>query len=517
MRTMHRSRILLSLLSAGMLLPVSVAPAVAQNVQLGTDTERADGKILYDQKCAHCHGTDGDGNGPAKLFLRPEPRDFTASTFKFRTTASGELPSDDDMRRSIRNGMPYTAMPPWPSLSEKEISNLVYYIKTFSSDFSGPFGEVESLEMPDAPSITDETIARGRDIYVENQCFDCHGQRGLGNGKSAPTLTDQWNQPIRAADLSKRWTFRGGGSREDIYRTFTTGLDGSPMPSFEVNPLEDRWALVDYVYSLSGDSPDYATVVTATFSADPIDLSAPESAFSGAVDAYFPVVGQVIEPGRDFYPSVNGIDVAAVYDADQVVFRLRWNDMRAETTGANSPDMEVPVWPNDTDTTVAYADAVALQFPSEMPSGTELPYFLFGDRKRPVDLWFVNLAGTSADHYTGEGSGQLTMDGPSIASSAQFDDGRWTVYLSRSRTEDGHIAFEEGTFVPVSFSIWDGFARERGNRRGLTAWYHVYLDVAEKESPVLPMLAYGLITLFIGLGITFVARRRYGRGDIDTA
>jgi len=517
MRSTHRTLAVFFFLAVGLVYPNSVKFASAQNVQLGSDSERAAGKVLYNQKCAHCHGTTGDGNGPAKLFLRPEPRDFTASTFKFRTTASGELPSDDDIRRSIRLGMPYTAMPPWPGLSEKQVTNLVYYIKTFSTDFSGPFGEVEPLEMPDAPSITDETIARGRDIYVENQCFDCHGQRGLGNGKSAPTLADQWDQPIRAADLSKRWTFRGGGTREDIYRTFTTGLDGSPMPSFEVNPLEDRWALVDYVYSLSEDEPDYATVVTATFSLESVDLANPESAFDGVDDAYFPVVGQIIEPGRDFFPSVNGIEVAAVYDTDNVVFRLRWNDMRAETTGSNTPDMEVPAWPEDTDTTAAYSDAVALQFPSEMPSGTELPYFLFGDRKHPIDLWFADLAGTSANHYVGEGSGHLTTDGPSVSSSTRFDDGQWTVYLSRSRTEEGHISFDEGTFVPVSFSVWDGFARERGNRRGLTGWYHVYLDVAEKESPILPMIAYGLITLFIGLGITFVARRRYGRGDIDTA
>ena len=36
----------------------------------------------------------------------------------------------------------------------------------------------------------------------------------------------------RAADLAQTWTFRGGSSREDIFRTMSTGFNGTPMPSF---------------------------------------------------------------------------------------------------------------------------------------------------------------------------------------------------------------------------------------------------------------------------------------------
>ena len=34
------------------------------------------------------------------------------------------------------------------------------------------------------------------------------------------------------ADLAQSWTFRGGSSREDIFRTMSTGFNGTPMPSF---------------------------------------------------------------------------------------------------------------------------------------------------------------------------------------------------------------------------------------------------------------------------------------------
>ncbi|NNE35025.1 MAG: c-type cytochrome, partial [Rhodothermales bacterium] len=233
------------------------APAtIAQDIDLGTDAQREEGRQLYMDKCAQCHGVEGDGNGPAKTVFRPQPRDFTSSTYKFRTTPSGELPTDSDIMRSIREGMPYTGMPAWPSLSDGEVRNLMYFIKTFADDFSGPFAEVTPMEMPDDVSMSEESIERGRVVYEENQCFDCHGMAGRGDGKSATTLEDQWGVHIRPADLTKRWTFRRGITREDIYKTFQTGLDGSPMPSYEIDPPEDAWHLVNFVHSLSRDEPN---------------------------------------------------------------------------------------------------------------------------------------------------------------------------------------------------------------------------------------------------------------------
>ena len=46
--------------------------------------------------------------------------------------------------------------------------------------------------------------------------------------------------------------FKSGPTVEDIYRTMTTGLSGTPMPSYrDAFPDEDRWALAYYVLSLS--------------------------------------------------------------------------------------------------------------------------------------------------------------------------------------------------------------------------------------------------------------------------
>lgn len=479
---------------------------------LGTEEQREAGRVLYMDKCSQCHGEEGRGDGVAEAYFRPMPRDFTVGIFKVRTTPSGELPTDDDLKRVIQEGMPYTGMPAWPSLSAREIENLVYFIKTFNDDFAGPYGVPEVVEIPDPPGSNEESIARGREVYVENQCFDCHGERGRGDGPSAATLQDQWNHHIHPADLTKRWTFIGGTTRRDIYRTFTTGLDGSPMPSYTIEPIEDRWALVDYVYSLSRDEPEYGTTVWAAAVEEPIDLVMSDSLFRNARATLFPVVGQVIEPGRAFMPGVDAVEVRAIYNADEIAFQLKWNDMKAETGAglSNSPSMAVPEIEGVVRDTVAgnYSDAVAIQIPSEPPAGPELPYFLFGDAKRSVDLWFADLARDSAQVLIGRGSDNIAPGDDDLEFAAQYEEGEWTAVFKRARTKEGGALFEEGAFVPIAFSIWDGFNEERGNRRGLTSWYHVYIEPADRPSAVIPMLKWGALTLLLQIGLIALVRRR---------
>ena len=74
------------------------------------------GKAIYDKWCAECHGANGAGDGSAATYMLPRPRDFTKGVYQIRTTASGELPADADIRRVIDEGMPGTAMPEWKTL-----------------------------------------------------------------------------------------------------------------------------------------------------------------------------------------------------------------------------------------------------------------------------------------------------------------------------------------------------------------------------------------------------------------
>lgn len=496
---------------AGIFCMITLLPA--QEKILGTEAQREAGKKIYDQKCAQCHGEQGDAHSVATPFFRPQPRNFTSGIFKFRTTASGELPTHEDLKRSIKNGMPYTGMPPWPEFSDRQLSDLAYYIKSFYPDF-GEYGDVQPVALPKPPAYSEASAERGRIIYEENKCLDCHGNSGRGDGKSAPTLKDQWNQPIRAADLSKRWTFRGGPTRADIFRTFTTGLDGSPMPSYNIQPPEDQWALVDYVYSLGqSDRPNYATMATAKGITEAIDLGRGRALFDDAPPALFPVAGQVIEPGREFYPGVNAIEARAIYNADEIAIMLTWHTMTADTLGHNSPLLPAP--PFDPQAPVAqggeeFSDAAAVLLPSKTPEGVEKPYFMFGDGKNAMDIWFADLAKDTAEFFVGRGSKNIEPAGNGgLSLVSQYEEGEWSVIFKRSRVKEGGLSFEEGNFTPIAFTVWDGFNRERGNKRGLTSWYYLYLEPMHKESPLAPMAKSGLLTLIVLLGIVAFARIKY--------
>ncbi len=490
---------------------------------LGTKAQREAGHELYVEKCAQCHGTSGAGDGIAAPLLKPRPRDFTPGIYKVRTTASGQLPTSEDIERTIRNGMPYTGMPAWPTLSDQEVTNLMYYLKTFNEDFDGPYGTPDQIEIPEPPSISDESIERGREVYIENQCHDCHGQRGRGDGPSAPTLETRDGNHVYPADMTKRWTFKGGTSRQDIYRTFTTGMNGTPMPSYTI-PEEDRWDLVNYVYSLSRDQPNYSTSVISKSVSGDLDVSQGRSLFEEAETAYFPIVGQVVEPGRSFVVATDGIEVSAVHNAEEIAIQLSWHTMTPDTSGSNDPTLEVPPLAERADTlrldpteterpTPEYSDAVALQLPRSRREGAAKPYFLFGSAEHPVDLWYADLGQSGPSSYIGNGSGNIVEGDEDLSFYSNYEDGRWTVVFKRDRQPEEGIAFEEGRFVPIAFSVWDGFNRERGNKRGVSTWYDLYVEPLETQSATIPMLKYGLIALLLEGVIIFAVRRRYGNDE----
>ena len=235
--------------------------------------------------------------------------------------------------------------PAGPTLSDSEVSDLAYYIKTFSADFAVAENVPKPMELPSGPAATSESIELGKKAYEENGCLKCHGTLGRGDGPSASTLTDDLGHPIRAANLTQPWTFRGGPTREDIFRTMTTGLNGTPMPSFaDALTPEQRWAITDFITSLSGNrtEPGYTNLVVAKYALDPIDLAKGAASFESAPVARLPIVGQIMEPGRQFNPPATSVMVQAIYDAESIAFLVRWHDMGADRTGKNDPTLPVP-------------------------------------------------------------------------------------------------------------------------------------------------------------------------------
>lgn len=68
--------------------PPWVAPKSAgavKNPLKGNSTAIAEGKKLYDQMCAICHGAKGKGDGMGGAALNPKPANFTSETIQAQT------------------------------------------------------------------------------------------------------------------------------------------------------------------------------------------------------------------------------------------------------------------------------------------------------------------------------------------------------------------------------------------------------------------------------------------------
>jgi mono/diheme cytochrome c family protein len=207
------------------------------------------GKRVYAQHCAVCHGPDGKGNGPAAPSIYPRPRDFSSGIFKYKSTAAGEPPTDEDLLRTIADGLPASAMPYFAGiLSSEELAAVAQQVKSFSAAFAHPR---TAIHIPNAIPSSPESIARGRALFVSQGCAACHGEAGRGG-----QAFDEGSDEMVARDLTAPWTFRGGNRPQDIWLRLTTGIKPGPMPAYaEVLPADARWDLVNFVISLARTPP----------------------------------------------------------------------------------------------------------------------------------------------------------------------------------------------------------------------------------------------------------------------
>ncbi|MBV8904806.1 MAG: c-type cytochrome [Acidobacteriia bacterium] len=116
---------------------------------------------LYGENCAGCHGEDGR-NGPGRilndpLYLAVMPR--------------------DELQKTIENGRPGTAMPPWAMsqggpLSPKQVSALVDGIE---KNWAKPQQFAGATLPPYAAGDEQGDAGRGKKLFLRD-CFMCHGQ-----------------------------------------------------------------------------------------------------------------------------------------------------------------------------------------------------------------------------------------------------------------------------------------------------------------------------------------------------
>lgn len=495
------------------------------------DTTR--GKIVYVKWCAGCHGDGGGGDGPAAATMLPRPRNFTGAVYKIRSTASGQLPTDADLMRAIDEGLPGTAMPAWKSrLSDGERRDVMAYLKTFSAFFADTSQHATALRFRSAPGGGSgaEALRVGRQFYDSIGCRKCHGDQGRGNGPSAPTLKDDADFPIFAADLHQNWRFRGGGTVEDIYHRLRTGLDGTPMPSFsdliDQKWLTDEqlWRVAQYVRSLSPASPPEVrdVILARDLRGGPLPLAPDDSAWNRVERYWFPLVGQVIRKPRWFDPAVSGVWVQAVHDGTTLALRVSWDDRSQSPDSAWRPFVQRVLNTVASDDTVRPApqlwpDQLIVQFPVAIPEGLERPYFLMGAPTRPVYQWRWTSAPRRAVAGLARGLERFdtltTAQAPAAQAVYDRGGGEWRLVLSRAlATADtaNELQFRTGRAIPVAFFAQDGSNGESGSRMAVSTWYFLALDQPTPPRVYISPVVAMALTLGLGLTVVWRAQRRAG-------
>jgi mono/diheme cytochrome c family protein len=252
-------------LSSAILLLTACCALAAEPLTL--DFNRyMEGKYLFERNCIVCHGPRGDGKGEMAPTLQPRPRSFREGMFKFRTTPFGSLPTEDDLRHTIKHGLTGTAMGMFSQLTEEDVTNVIEYVKSFSRRWRKTENYAEPMTFPAEPEWFKEAASKathaatGKALFQTN-CSACHGPAADGQGPAVPALKDIWEQPARPSDL-RQPHLRCGDRPQDIYRVLTTGLNGTPMVSFDATLTpEQRWDIIAYLFTLK--LPDVPTLGNA--------------------------------------------------------------------------------------------------------------------------------------------------------------------------------------------------------------------------------------------------------------
>ncbi len=289
----------------------------------------ARGETVYAQNCLACHGLKGDGNGDAAAFLLPKPRNFVQANYRLRSTALGELPTDEDLFRAVSLGVSGTPMPPWRfHLSENDRWAVVEYIKTFSPRFAAN-EKRNVIVLGNPPPRNEAALAEGKSLYTKMSCITCHGESGRGDGSSAAALVDDSNLRIRPRDFTRPAAFKSGYATKEIVRTIQTGFNGTPMIGFHGTVSdEDAWKLAYYIETFAKAAPASAIVRNSRSFLEQEPLGEPDVRIKLIERAwhYDPNVirvkkNQIVEV--TFEPTDNGLGVGhgfAISSYDEVAF-----------------------------------------------------------------------------------------------------------------------------------------------------------------------------------------------------
>ena len=94
---------------------------------------------------------------------------------------------------------------------------------------------------------SDDMASHGKQVY-KRSCAICHGANAKGDGAAGGGL------PVKPRNFVEgKWT--AGGKSTELFSSITKGLPGTTMAPFGALPVNDRWALVHFIRSITKNKP----------------------------------------------------------------------------------------------------------------------------------------------------------------------------------------------------------------------------------------------------------------------
>lgn len=426
----------------------------------------AAGRAVFEQHCMRCHGTDAKGDGIDAKRLVTQPRDLTSGRFKWKTTVQGTPPSDDDIKYGIiGHGLAGSGMPSFNNLSDDTKAQLVAYIKSISPAFKNAQAP---QPIPDPKNMTSTPdLRKGAEVFNKLQCALCHGPDGRANGTSAFSLVDAWQRPIRPANLTQGWTYRGGNRPIDIYHRMLAGIDGAPMPSYEgAVSHEDAWLLSCYVASLQIKA-NFSKDIYAVKAGGDLPATADDKMWAGAPETTVNLENFFYENGKRAPLTVRAVSVRSLFNDKAIAFKLEWDDPTEDSSATVTDAFLVAFRPVD-----YQGDPRGNVLNLYAPTAPALDLTTW----RAANVGMVshrtsNLAAAIKENWSGKTS-------PAVAT---YKDGHYTLVFKREISPDAAALRNTQATTPVGFAAWDGRNKETGLKFAGSEWLwlHFGQDVAQ--------------------------------------
>jgi DMSO reductase family type II enzyme heme b subunit len=436
----------------------------------------ATGADVYAERCAVCHGAKGAGDGPLTSELLPPPRDLVRGSYRFRSTVSGAAPLDSDIIGVTAHGLGDTAMGHFLALGSQRLEDVTAHVQSLAPTlFATTPPTITGSPMPTEPLM--QLAERGRKVYESAKCTECHGATGRGDGPSAATLKDDAGHPSVATNLTKRWLFKAGSSSSDVFRTLASGLNGTPMSSYDktLSP-DERWALATYIERLGRLRPRYLPNIVASAVTEKLPLDPGAPVWKTIPTAFVPLGQQIELQPYWTEPSIDSVDVVAAVNRDELAILLVWDDRSRDVQASDTPASSVSAaiarhgsW--------HLPDAIAVQLPEKIDAKGTLPPVYLGDATHPVRRWLWSAdrqekGETQAlvQHVAGpQATPTASAEREAVQTAATYTDGQWRVVLLTKRPPSSVAA------LPIALHAWDGGAGESGHWHSFSGWVNVKL------------------------------------------